>query len=138
MNTHAFPIILECIRSRSSLSMTVYDRGERLFTVQGCGFDRIGSALDRFLMANFYPELLAFARMAKRHHNAGAGGFYSLDGFYGFYYHPSTDGHGGEGTDLDGACGFEAMQSVAQAINLKVTRSESKAGTLIVIERGSK
>lgn len=122
------PVLLECVPSRSSLSMTVYDRGERLFTVQGYGYDRIGTALAHFLAQQFYPELLAFARTAKRQ-------FYSLEGFSGFYYRPSPDGHGGEGVSLDGACGFSSMQSVADAIGLSAQLSETKAGTLIIIQK---
>jgi hypothetical protein len=36
---------------------------------------------------------------------------------------------------LEGATGFESMVPIAQAIGLKVHQSESKAGTLIIIEK---
>lgn len=129
------PVILECIPSRSGASMTVYDRGERIFTVNGCNFDRIGTTLDRFLMNCFYPELLAFARKAQRHYNAGSGGFYLLKDFYGLYYRPSTDGHSREGVLLDGACGLESMSQVAGAIGLSVQVHEARASTLLLIQR---
>ena len=113
------PVILECIPSRSGMSMSVYDRGERIFTVNGCGFDRIGTALGEFLEACFQPELIAApwhpARRPKFHpeHKAPVHVY------------------------LDGATGFESMAEIAQAIGLKVYRSESKAGTLIIIEKGA-
>ena len=112
------PVILECVPSRSGASMTVYDRGERIFTVNGCGFDRIGAALGEFLERLFQPELIAMSSHPARFATFRKG-----------QVEPSR-------IHLEGACGFEAMRSIAEAIALKVTRSESKAGTLIVIEKG--
>lgn len=110
------PVILECIPSRSSMSMGVYDRGERIFTVNGCGFDRIGAALGEFLEACFQPELdSAWCSALVRHgaHRAASDPF----------------------VHLDGASGFESMAQIADAIGLKVCRTESKAGTLIIIQK---
>lgn len=121
------PVILECIPSRSGMSMAVYDRGERIFTVNGCGFDRIGTALGMFLEAQFQPELkLAFPKgepygCTSAFDTSIPGCFVNADGSMW----------------IDGGYGFSSMQGVAEAINLKVTRSESKAGTLLVIEKGN-
>lgn len=110
------PVILECIPSRSGLSMGVYDRGERIFIVPSavCG-GGLGLALSRFLCAQFQPELMAWIGTASKCVNAG----HQWEGRFVFEY------------GLD----FENVVAVAEAIHLKVTRSESKAGTLIVISK---
>lgn len=110
------PIILECVPSRSGLSMTVYDRGERIFTVQGCGFYRIGAALAEFLERLFQPELRELDEVTELGTRAG---------FRAYASHVS----------LDGACGIESMIRVADAIGLTVHLSETKAGTLIIIQK---
>lgn len=112
------PVILECIHSRSGLSMAVYDRGERIFTVNGCGFDRIGAALAEFLERLYQPELRELDEVTE---------LGTRPGFRAYASHVS----------LDGACGVESMIKVADAIGLKVHQSESKAGTLLVIEKRS-
>lgn len=129
------PVVLECQASRSGMSMSVYDREKLLYRINGCGFDRIGTTLDRFLMNCFYPELLAFARKAQRHYNAGSGGFYLLKDFYGLYYRPSTDGHSREGVLLDGACGLESMSAIADAVGLSVQVHEARSSTLLIIQK---
>lgn len=110
------PVVLECIPSRSGVSMTVYDRGERIFTVNGGGFDRIGTALGDFLEACFQPELRELDYAIE---------LGSLPGFRAYASHVS----------IDGGTGFESMAALAQSIGLSVTRSESKAGTLIIIQK---
>lgn len=118
-DTPSRPVILECIPSRSGMSMAVYDRGKRIFTVNGCGFDRVGTALGEFLEACSQPEL--------------RGAWSSALVKMGAY-----SGHGNDDTVyLDGASGFESMSAIAQAIGLKVHQSESKAGTLLIIEKGN-
>lgn len=113
----ARPVILECIRSRSGMSMGVYDRGERIFTVNGCGFDRIGTALGDFLETCFQPELFAApshpARKVK---------------FHPQHIAPVR-------VSLEGATGVNSIIEVANAIGLSVSLSESKAGTLIIISK---
>lgn len=107
------PVILECIPSRSGMSMTVYDRGERLYTINGCnGTDRPGRALAKFLEACFQPELAEHQSIIPARNFCG-------DSLY-----------------LDGERGVEALSQVASIIGLKVHQSESKAGTLIIIEKG--
>lgn len=127
------PVILECIRSRSGMSMQVYDRGERIFTVNGCGFDRIGSALGRFLEELFQPELSELARTCRPQDSDipdhARRWTYTKD-FYGLSWNLDFK------VSLQGASGVESMIEIAKAIGLKVHLSESKAGTLIVIEKG--
>lgn len=111
-------VILECIVSRSGMSMAVYDRGERLYAINGYGFDRLGCALAEFLERCFQPELCRA---------------FNANGILASRYRSGTvDEH----VFLDGACGFSSMAEIAQAIGLKVHQSESKAGTLIIIEKG--
>lgn len=108
------PVVLECIVSRSGLSMTVYDRGERLYSINGYGFDRIGTALGEFLEVCFQPELSRWMGSASSH-SLGARAWERR-----IY--------------LDGACGIESMIKVADAIGLSAQLSETKAGTLIIIQ----
>lgn len=130
-NCPSRPVILECIPSRSGMSMTVYDRGERLYAINGYGFDRLGCALAEFLCSQFTTELkeLAAQGYESTHHVAGSA-FQSVN-MAEPWAEPDWR------VTLEGACGFEAMRSIAEAIHLKVTRSESKAGTLIIIEKGN-
>lgn len=125
------PVVLECIPSRSGLSMAVYDRGERIFTVNGYGFDRLGCALAEFLERCFTPELakLGAGGFSGTHHNAGAS-FTALD--MAAPWEPANIR-----VSLNGCCGFSSMSEIAKAIGLKVHQSESKAGTLIIIEKGN-
>lgn len=140
------PVILECVPSRSGLSMTVYDRGERIFMVQGCGFDRIGAALGEFLERLFQPELFDLSRRILRRESQERKLIVPVNvileernQFTGLHFPSEVDASWEPDyiVSLDGATGFESMQSIASAINLKVTRSESKAGTLIIIEKGN-
>lgn len=117
------PAILECIPSRSGLSLQVYDRGKRIMTVNGYGFDRIGTALGKFLETLFQKELLTWACSldeTKHAHVLPHGAF--LSPVSGRVY-------------LEGASSVESMSKVAEAIGLKVQLSESKAGTLILISK---
>jgi len=139
-------VILECIPSRSGMSLTVYDRGERIYAINGCGFDRLGCALAEFLEACFQPELNNLARrvltgewqdkhcfltnplLPKR---AALSGFHTKENndLPGVFDHAKGS--------LRGAVGFSSMVKIAQSIGLKVHQSESKAGTLIIIEKGN-
>ena len=118
-DTPSRPVILECIPSRSGMSMGVYDRGERIFTVNGYGFDRLGCALAEFLEACFQSDLLEM-----RSHPARSATFRKGE------VKPTR-------IHLEGMAGFSSMSEIAQAIGLKVHQSESKAGTLIIIEKGN-
>lgn len=110
-------VILECVPSRSGMSMTVYDRGEALFRVNGCGFDRGGTALGTVLETLFRPELMAWGRPQSSEALARQAVRISRKGDY----------------ILTGEAGQESMRGIAEAIGLNVHFSESKAGTLIVL-----
>ena len=104
-------VVLECVPSRSGMSMSVYDRGELLFNIKGTL--ELGECLARFLEEAFEPEL-------SQNQNEIPARAFCGDSLY-----------------LDGGKGLPLMMQVAQALHLKVTRSESKAGTLLIIERGA-
>jgi hypothetical protein len=129
-STEPRPAILECIPSRSCMSMTVYDRGERIYTINGYGFDRLGCALAEFLEACFMLELKQLCLMADAPKEPGSDWEYT-PGFSGLRYHRFK-----RLVQLEGATGFESMREIANAIGLKVRQSQSKAGTLIIIEKG--
>lgn len=139
------PVILECIVSRSGMSMGVYDRGERLYSINGYGFDRIGTALGEFLERLFQPELFDLSRRILRRESQERKLIVPVNvileernQFTGLHFPSEVDASWEPDyiVSLGGACGFGSMQSVADAIGLKVHQSESKAGTLIVIEKG--
>lgn len=112
---------------RHWLSMGVYDRGKRIFTVNGCGFDRIGTALGIFLETQFQPEMVS--EMMK--------------GPLGYGCHFRTPSKGKSLADepasvsLDGACGISSMTVIAEAIGLKVQTHETRTSTLLIIEKGN-
>lgn len=136
------PVILECIPSRSGMSLQVYDRGERLFSINGCGFDRLGSALAEFLERLFQAELeaLALSRLDINTRPEKPFGWMDIPGFYGtrFNFHGQKLGFGNGLVALEGSAGFEPMAQIAESIGLRVHRSESKSGTLIIIEKARK
>lgn len=138
------PIILECIPSRSGLSMGVYDRGERIFAVQGCGFDRLGCALAEFLELLFQPELFNLSKRILRRESQERKPTVPVNviletrgQFSGLHFPSEIDANWNPDytVSLDGACGIESMIRVAEAIGLSVHLSETKAGTLIIIQR---
>lgn len=54
-----------------------------------------------------------------------------VPGFHGLSYNPKRGN-----ASLDGAAGVESMIEVAQVIGIRVHQSETKAGTLLILERG--
>lgn len=137
-------VILECVPSRSGMSMTVYDRGERLYSINGYGFDRIGTALGIFLESQFQPELFNLSKRILRRESQERKLTVPVnviletrDQFSGLHFPSEIDANWNPDytVSLDGACGFESMIEVADAIGLKVHQSESKAGALIIIQK---
>lgn len=118
---------LECIASRSGMSMAVYCRDERIFTVQGCGFDRIGTAIGYFLEPLFQPELQATME-------ADPAREYACKGWFGCKLYGACIRPDGS-ISLDGGCGERSMQAIAEAIGLKVETSSLRNSTLITIEK---
>lgn len=118
---------LECIASRSGMSMAVHCRDERLFTVQGCGFDRIGTAIGDFLEPLFQAELKATME-------ADPAREYACKGWFGCKLYGATFGPDGS-ISLEGGCGVHSMQAIAEAIGLEVTTDSLRNSTLISISK---
>ncbi len=106
------PIILECERSKSGMSMSVYDREKKIFTLGGCGFDRIGCAIARVLETCWQAE---------------------LDGVddTGLYGARRYNGH----VHLEGATGYECMAQIGRLIGLNIRVFDSRHGSIIHITR---
>ena len=108
------PIILECEPSRSGMSLAVWDRDRKIFTIGGCGFDRIGCAIARVLEHCWQAELDACPEVPAK---------------YGARVH---DGR----VNLEGACGYSCMQEIGALIGLKIGVYDSHHGTVIHITKG--
>ena len=118
---------LECIASRSGMSMSVYCRDERIFTVQGCGFDRIGTAIGYFLEPLFQAELKATME-------ADPARPYAAKGYFGCKLYGAILCPDGS-IRLEGGCGERSMQAIAEAIGLEVTTETMRNSTLISISK---
>lgn len=124
---NGYTVHLECTASRSGMSMAVYCRDERIFTVQGCGFDRIGTAIGDFLEPLFQAELKATME-ADPNRPYAAKGYFGCK-LYGAILCP--DGS----VRLEGGCGERSMQAIAGAIGLDVETSSLRNSTLISISK---
>ena len=112
---------------------TIYDMyGDRLsYTMaSGCGYDKQGTALGRFMMAQ-WPEYLNRIRKGKGYQES----------FYGLI-HYNTKTHKRQSrsskhtrTSVDGGCGWAAMTHILNKIGFKIVFvSESKWETTYRIE----
>lgn len=106
------PIILECERSKSGMSMSVYDREKKIFSIGGCGFDRLGCAIARVLEHCWQAELDAS----------------DADGMYGARRY---NGH----LQLEGMTGWQCMTEIGAKIGLKIAVYDSRHGSIIHITR---
>lgn len=106
------PIILECERSRSGMSMAVWDRDQKIFTIGGCGFDRVGCAIARILEHCWQAELDAS----------------DVEGMYGARRHNGK-------VSLEGMTGYSCMAEIGAKIGLKIGVYDSHHGTIIYITR---
>lgn len=106
------PIILECEHSRSGMSLAVYDREQKILTIGGCGFDRIGCAIARVLETVWGEEL-----------NAS-----NVDGMYG------AKRYNGK-INLEGMTGYSCMQAIGAEIGLQIGVYDSHHGTIICITK---
>jgi hypothetical protein len=121
------PIILECIPSRTGMSLQVYDREKRIFAIGGCGFDRIGCAIAQILENLWQNELRAFFSDPDIKIEIN-GRFAHFPDFYGVCR--------GEGDIyLQGMSGEQSMKSIGSAIGLRIRTYDSKSGTLIHITK---
>ena len=109
------PIILECVSSRSGMSMSVYDRDRKVFSIGGSRFDRIGCAIAEFLENVYRAELDA---------NQTA-----ITGKYGAKL--LQNGH----VILEGMSGESSMRDIGKAIGLKIRVYDAHSSTMIHITR---
>lgn len=107
------PIILECERSKSGMSMAVWDRDRKIFTVGGCGFDRVGVAIARVLEHCWQAEMDSAHNVCE---------LYGARWFNGR-------------VNLEGATGSETMAEIGRAIGLNIRTFDSHHGTIIHITR---
>lgn len=125
LNNGHRPVILECVVSRSGLSLSVYDREKLLYRINGCGFDRLGCALAEFLEALYQPELTLAM----------------MQGPVGYGCHFKTHSKGKSlaeepaSVSLDGYCGIESMSEIARAVGLTVQVHETRSSTLLIIQK---
>ena len=124
---NGYSVNLECQSSRSGMSMSVYCRDERVFTVQGCGFDRIGTAIGYFLEPLFQAELRATME-------ADPDRPYAAKDYFGCKLYGATLCRDGS-ISLEGGCGVSSMQAIAKAIGLEVTTENLRNSTLVTISK---
>ena len=108
------PIILECERSKSGMSMSVYDRDEKIITIGGCGFDRIGCAIARLLESVWGEELQA-----------------NSDKLGGMYGARIVEGN----VSLEGMTGYNCMIDIGKVIGLDIRVFDSRHGSIIHITK---
>lgn len=120
-------VVLECNYSRSGMSMSVWSRDRKIFTVQGCGFDRVGTAIGDFLEPLYQEELKATIKPDPARPYCSAGWFGGH--LYGSVVRPDSS------ISLDGGCGQRSMEIIADAIGLQVSTESTRNSTLILIEK---
>jgi hypothetical protein len=107
---------------------TLWHRGERLAHCTGGGYDMAGTALGDWMEAQFQSELMALAGRSKidRYHQdtqtwerpEPKSQWQSGSQFYGLtHYHQAGQP---VRVSLDGACGWESMRTILQALGWDV------------------
>ena len=137
---HDRPVILECRRSKSGMTMGVFDREKKIFTIHGCGSDRIGTALGEFLETLFQPALWALAQRegaAPPAKPEDAFNWRGIPGFYGTRVNFSGQllGFRNGAVALEGSAGIESMIKIADAIGIHVWVHELRNSTAIVLSK---
>lgn len=113
------PVVLECVPSRSGLSLSVYDREALMFRVPAaaCGGGNY-TALDRFMEACFTRELASInTNWPPEFRERG----------YDIY---------GRGPKV-GSPDMDSAIKIAEAIGLTVQVHETRSSTLLIIQRRS-
>lgn len=111
------PVILECIPSRSGMSLTVYDRDNAIFRVPGAAFGGgLNAALDHFLESCFVPELSTINTAWPE---------WARERGYDLY---------GRGPKVGSDC-IETSIKIADAIGLSVQVHETRTSTLLIITK---
>jgi hypothetical protein len=106
------PIILECLSSKSGMSMAVWERDRKVMTVQGCGFDRIGSAIGDFLETLYQTELMENREV--------------VTALYGAKCYNGK-------VILEGMCGESSMREIGKVLGLSIRVMDGHSSTLIHI-----
>lgn len=121
--------------NRRSGGVTCIVRGERVGHAGGGGYDKHGAAFAEFLTASFQPELCRLHLRASRAYTVGGPLNYKRRaarydgrtgrtkhprGLYGMtaYYRPGE--RRAYEVRLDGACGFDSMRRVVDAMGLRL------------------
>lgn len=107
----------------------------------GGGYDMTGTVLGEWLASTYYPALLDIASRAHSQYVLDGEKYTRLanneapDSLYGMT--ATTHAHGGATTvRLDGACGLQSIERIAEAIGLKVRHITNRHGdvTMFVVE----
>lgn len=125
--THELRITYGTSRGRDTYGYTVvslHDYGKKRISCNGGGYDMRGTVFGDWIAREYQPRLLELADKFAAHWTK-AEGFKSdnqnREKLYGgtFYPEGSSDNKKPHVT-LDGACGFESMRRIAEAIGLQV------------------
>lgn len=106
MNTHDATIAHHW-STRGYGSSRIEWRGDIIARATGCGYDRRGAAMGDAVAHLFPAELVKLARRFCK----GRRRYKHSRAFYGLHYDRETDAAG-----IDGACGFESVERVLNAI----------------------
>ena len=138
---HDRPVILECRPSKSGMTMGIFDRDKKIFTVRGPGFSRIGTALGEYLETLFQQALWALAQRegaAPPAKPEEAFNWRDIPGFYGTRVNFSGAKHPrfrNGPVALEGSAGIESMRAIADAIGIHVWVHELRNSTAIVLRK---
>lgn len=95
------------------------------YRCNGGGYDMVGTVFARFLEAEHQTELQAFFDAHQSELVASYGGYWKHPKFYGA--HVDMDSRR---VRLDGACGLESMERIAEACGLTVSRDVNRRGNI--------
>lgn len=111
----------------------------------GGGYDKRGTCLGEFLTDTFQPELLRIAKRAGASYRDTADGLqrvedeaagrYDSRSLYGMTTYRNRRGKA-ERVRLDGACGYESMVRVAEAIGLRIEFAGETRDAYVHVLRG--
>lgn len=96
-------------------------RGNVLGKATGCGYDRFGAAIAEFIMAVFPEEVY---KLAKKHCNDNRKDYQPSRKFYGLIFDAEKDR-----AWLDGACGYDCMFKVLNAIGYHLRQVAETGGS---------
>lgn len=106
-------------------------QGRRRFRTCGGGYDMIGTVFGQWLQENYQERLREFFAARKDAlQDYGSTGWKVHPDFYGAHVRPYQDGSGFK-VSLDGACGFESMRRIAEAIGLELQWEGNRRGHTI-------